>query len=190
MFDFIIKEEPCFTQNSMKIVLDRIDSKCFKDNSSKIISSFENYAKSFDKKLGINEIKDLTFIVDENDNIFPILKNIRENINLNNPSLIFIYTNFYNIPSLIRYNFYIKSIKISALDERVLISGVLFNKPTLVPPSLLYILETMSYIIKRHLLENNILKPINSQHIVIDDVISRPISGKFKQNRIVFKRDD
>lgn len=190
MFDFIIKEEPCFVQNSMKIVLDRIDSKYFKNNSSKIISSFETYAKTFDKKLGINEIKDLTFIVDENDNIFPILKNIRENIDLDNPPLIFIYTNFYNIPSLIRYNFYIKSIKINALGERVLISGVLFNKPTLVPQSLLYILETMGYVIKRYLLENNILKPINSQYIVIDDVISRPISDQFTQNRIVFKRDN
>lgn len=198
MFDFIIKEEPYFISNSTKIILDKIDSECFKNNSDKIITSFKKYAKSFNKKLGINEINDLTFIVDEDDNIFPIIKNIQQNIQqniLNDSTLIFIYTNFYNIPTLIRYNFYVKSIKISALDERVLISGILFNKPTLVPRSLLHILETMGYVIKRYLLENNILKSNNSQYvntdnIVVDNIISRPISDKFIQNRIVFRRND
>lgn len=207
MFEFIIKEEPYFIPNSPKIILDKIDSGCFKNNSDKIITLFKKYAKSFNKKLGINEINDLTFIADENDDIFPILKNIQQNLLKNiqhdiEPSLIFIYTNFYNIPTLIRYNFYVKSIKINALDERVLISGILFNKPTLVPRSLLDILETMGYVIKRYLIEHNILKSNNSQHvtdniiidnphsIIIDDIISRPISDKFTQNRIIFKRND
>ncbi len=171
MFEFIIKENPKPSNNSTKIVMDHVDSNCFKNTSMIYIDVLKKFAERRNMKFGINEFSDLIFICDDDDVIIPIIDSIYSKIKFEDklefPNMVFIYTNFFNIPLLLRHNIFIKSIKIESFNERVLLGCIFCNKPTVVPQDVLILLDTFGYLIRNHLIQNGILKP-TLQKILID----------------------
>lgn len=179
MYEFIIKDKPILVKSNMKIVMDRIPSTNFKDKSDLLLKTFEKFAKEENQSFGYNDMdKDIILITDPNDKIFDVLYQKFNDTKKRTGKNFFIHTSFYNIPSLTRMNFYIKSIKIFDIDDKILINGEFLERPYLFPQTLLNILDVCDFLIHKFFNKERSI-------IEIDDTNENNYDKKFKQQKIL-----
>lgn len=149
MYEFVIKDKPIFVKERAKITMDKIHSENFNDLTDKLKKIFEKFAKQENQTFGYNETGDIILISDEEDKIFDVLhKHFSTGVYLKKN--FFIHTSFYNIPTLLQMNFYIKGIKLFELNDKVLINGEFTEKRFLFSRSLLNILEVCDFLIRKY----------------------------------------
>ena len=180
MYEFIIKDKPILVKNNMMIVMDKIPSTKFKDKTDLLIKVFEKFSKKENQSFGHNDIdKDIILISDPNDKIFDVLYQKFNDTKKRTEKNFFIHTSFYSIPSLTQMNFYIKSIKIFELDDKILINGEFLENPYLFPQTLLNILEVCDFLIHKFFHKDKL--PI----IEIDDTVENSSDKQLKQQKIL-----
>lgn len=179
MYEFIIKDKPVFVKERSKIIMDKIHLSNFNDLSDNLIKSFEKFAKQENQKLGHNSDGDIILITEKDDKIFDVIRKEFSDEKKHLGKNFFIHTSFYNIPTLLQMNFYIKSIKIFNLNDKILINGEFMEKTFLFPQSLLNILEVCDFLIHKYFHKEKMVM------IEKNENESTPISENFKQQKIV-----